>query len=281
MKFTPKLPESNVNVSRTHPLTEFAWLLGGLALLIGSIYLFLGFTTNWIADNTSVEIEHWLGQQALQQFPSEQTIELQDELQVLLNALPSDSPLHSYNFKVSLVSNSDVNAVALPGGNILVFSGLLEQVESKNELAMILAHELGHYAHRDHLKGLGRTLGLAVLVGLVFGNDSSSGGLISQALFSFQVRYSQQQEAAADIFGLDLLVASYGHAGGASDFFLRAARKAGSRIPYLLASHPHPEARSEQLQQRITASNYSIDPTLPLGDAILQLRNKTAAPDLL
>ena len=52
-----------------------------------------------------------------------------------------------------------MNAVALPGGNIVVFAGLLKEIKSENELAMILGHELGHFAHRDHLRGAdGHTL---------------------------------------------------------------------------------------------------------------------------
>jgi predicted Zn-dependent protease len=49
---------------------------------------------------------------------------------------------------VYLMENEEINAVALPGGNIVVFTGLVAQVESENELAMVLAHEMGHFTHR-------------------------------------------------------------------------------------------------------------------------------------
>ncbi len=126
--------------------------------------------------------------------------------------------MHRYNFTIYLSDSDDVNAIALPGGRIVVFKGLLDQVESENELAMVLAHELGHFAHRDHMRGLGRGLGLAVATALLLGENNSASGLISKAVLTFQVKYSQSQESAADQFGVDLLTARYGHAGGAPAF---------------------------------------------------------------
>jgi Zn-dependent protease with chaperone function len=64
--------------------------------------------------------------------------------------------LPKFSYKVSVHDQATVNAVALPGGNIIVFKGLLTELKSENEVAMILAHELGHYAHRDHLHGIGQ-----------------------------------------------------------------------------------------------------------------------------
>ncbi len=243
MKFTPKELEGNVNVSRTHPLKELAWLVGGLLAILAALYLALGLGTELAAAKIPVDAERWLGQRAIESFPAEQNPALQQRLEQLLKTLPSDSTLHRYHFTVRLYETEDVNAVALPGGNILVFSGLLNQVRSENELAMVLAHELGHYARRDHLRGLGRGLGISLATLLLFGQDSSATDLVTSLFLSFEARYSQKQEAEADSFGLELLMARFGHAGGATDFFARLAGQSGGRLPYLLASHPHPLAR--------------------------------------
>jgi predicted Zn-dependent protease len=134
---------------------------------------------------------------------------------------------------------------------------------------MVLAHELGHFAHRDHLKRLGRGLGLTVAAMLMFGEDSGISRLVSNLFLVTESSYSRQQESDADQFGLDLLVASYGHAGGATDFFARVGKDAGSHIPYLLASHPHPDDRIEELQSLIHEKNYRAEETAPLGDDLL------------
>ncbi len=269
MKFTPKKLEENVNVSKTHPLAELFWLVGGLVLIAAILFLSLGLLTDWAVSKTPVRVESWLGQQALERFPAAESAPLKARLQSLLDQLPADSPLQQYQFRIFLTESDEVNAVALPGGNILVFSGLLEQVESENELAMILAHELGHFAHRDHLRGLGRGLGLAVISALLLGEDNAVSGLLSNSLLNFQVRYSQGQESAADEFGLKLLTVRYGHAGGATDFFARLAKTAGSNLPYLLASHPHPQDRIDRLQLLIRQKGYKLDEVEPLKEKFL------------
>jgi len=261
MKFTPKQLDENVNVSKTHPLVELMWLVGGLILLVGGTFFLLGVTTDWAASKTPVKVENWLGNLALNEFPAEQSPELKSRLDALLAQVPQDSPLHQYDFNIYLSDSDDVNAIALPGGRIVVFKGLLDQVESENELAMVLAHELGHFAHRDHLRGLGRGLGIAVVTALLLGENNSASGLISKAVLTFQVQYSQSQESAADQFGVDLLTTRYGHAGGATTFFARLAENAGSKIPYVLASHPHPKNRIEALNKRIKHLGYPVAKT--------------------
>ena len=269
MKFTPKYIDENVNVSKTHPLAELAWLVGGMLLLALVFYLILGVTADLAVAKIPIKAEVWLGEYFVDSFEANEDEALRRRLQTLLDNLPADSPLHKYSFTVQLVKNNEVNALALPGGHIVVFSGLVEQAESENELAMVLAHELGHFAHRDHLKRLGRGLGLSVAAMLVFGEDSAISRLVSNLFLVTESSYSRQQESDADRFGLELLVNSYGHAGGATDFFARVGKKAGSRAPYLLASHPHPDDRIEELQSLISENGYRVETITPIGDDLL------------
>jgi len=270
MKFTPKHIEGNVNVSKTHPLAELGWLVGGLMLLVLIFYLLLGVSTDIAVAKIPVNAEVWLGEYFIGGMDALESDPLQKLLQPLLDNLPADSPLREYNFYVQMVENEQINALALPGGHIVMFSGLLEQAESENEVAMVLAHELGHFAHRDHLRRLGRGLGLTVAAIVLFGEDSAASDLASKFFLVGESHYSREQESAADRFGLELLVASYGHAGGATDFFARVGKDAGSRVPYLLASHPHPDDRVRQLQELISANGYQIDAVTPLGEDLLE-----------
>jgi len=269
VKFTPKHIDENVNVSKTHPLAELAWLVGGMLLLALVFYLVLGVSADLAVAKIPIKAEVWLGEYFVDSFEANEDEALRRRLQTLLDNLPADSPLHKYSFTVQLVKNNEVNALALPGGHIVVFSGLVEQAESENELAMVLAHELGHFAHRDHLKRLGRGLGLSVAAMLVFGEDSAISRLVSNLFLVTESSYSRQQESDADRFGLELLVNSYGHAGGATDFFARVGKKAGSRAPYLLASHPHPDDRIEELQSLISENGYRVETITPIGDDLL------------
>jgi predicted Zn-dependent protease len=265
MKFSPRELEGNVNVSKTHPLAELAWLVGGLACLVAAVCLGLWFITELAVPRIPVDVEVWAGKKMMGKFPYQENPGLTRRLDDLLSTLPADSPLHKYDFSVSIVENDAVNAMALPGGHIVVYSGLLKQVRSENELAMVLGHELGHYAHRDHLRGMGRGLGTALVLAIIFGQDSLAAEMASNFFKTAEMSYSRHQESAADAFGLQLLAARYGHAGGATDFFARLAGKAGARCTYLLASHPHPEDRIVELRKMIEASNYKVGKTVPLA----------------
>ncbi len=279
MKFSPKTLSGNVNVSRTHPLAEFAWLIGGLLTLLAAVYLFFWLVAEVVAPRMPVEVETWVGNHMAERVVTSLNPALQQRLDDLLQVLPADSSLHRYDFSVSVVKNGEVNAIALPGGRIAVFSGLLQEVRSENELAMVLAHELGHYARRDHLRGMGRGLGLTLTMAAVFGKDSRAADIAAKLLTSMEMHYSRQQEAAADAFGLQLLVARYGHAGGATDFFTRLAEKHDGRIDYLLASHPAPQARIAALQQMIAAAGYRTAVTEPLQGSSLLTDCETGNPD--
>ena len=273
MKFTPRLPENNVNVSKKHPLIELLWLTGGLVLIGAVVFTILGFVTDVAVSKTPVALENRLGNMVMANFPAEENQELSTLLDSLLESLPPDSSLRRYDFQVYISKTEEINAMALPGARIIVFSGLLNKVESENELTMILAHELAHFKHRDHLRGLGRGLGLVVITTGLFGIESPAADLVSNTFLSFQSDYSRDQEAAADEFGLLLLNRHYGHVGGGVDFFKRLAGKdSGSRVPYLLASHPHPMDRIAALEQVIAEHNLAIDATKTISAGIGEQR---------
>ena len=269
MGYTPKQLDGNVNVSRTHPLIELAWLIAGLVVVVGLTFLLLGLSADWAISKIPISVETWIGQLALDEFSTAENKALEKRLQALLATLPEDSPLDQYDFHVFLDVSDTINAIALPGGNIVVYKGLLKQIKSENELSMVLAHELGHFAHRDHLRGLGRGLGITLATTLLFGQESAASSLIAKSLLTFQTKYSRQQESAADQFGLDLLVRRYGHAGGATDFFSHVAATAGSKIPYFLASHPHPQDRVDALNRQIREKHYRVSATQLLKNDLL------------
>jgi len=279
MKFTPRLPDENVNVSKTHPLAELAWLVGGLLLLCLLVFGGLGLAVDLTVDHLPTRVENWLGDYARRQFPAREAAPLQRRLDALTAVLPSDSPLRGRIFRVRLSPDPRVNAVALPGNTIVIFSGLLDAVTSENELSMVLAHELGHFAHRDHLRQLGRGLVITAVAALLFGERSGVTELASDLFLTWQASYSRRQEAAADAYALKLLVARYGQAAGATDLFARLAAKKGPRPSRLLASHPYPEKRIELLRQLIEQRGYPVAERIPLGDDLRRLPVKEAGKE--
>ena len=275
MKYTPKELKGNVNVSQTSPLKEFFLLLGALLGIVLIIYVGLGFAVDLVIPRLPAEIERSLGQVFSGIYADTEQTPASDQLQELLDKLLQEYPEEKRNYRTHLVPKCLVNAMALPGGNIVVFSGLIEEVESENELTFVLAHELGHFANRDHLRGLGRGLVLLTISTALLGTDNAVNELIMNSLVNVQMKFSQEQERKADLYGLDLLNKRYGHVGGATDFFQKmAAREKKSRLSYYFASHPYPLDRVEDLKEEIQLKGYQEKEKTPLGGELTSLSDK-------
>lgn len=269
MKFTPKLADGDVNISASHPLKELAWLVGGFIISLVLFYILLGFVSGVLAMRLPVKAEAWMGSKIAILYEGQTNTFLQSHLDGLVSVLPEDSVLHAYTFRIFLDDEEDqVNAFALPGGLIVVCAGLLENVQSENELDMILAHELGHFAHRDHLQAMGRSLIVAFGSWLLSGDGSSD--VVPWIASKLERKYSQKQEIASDAWGLDLLSRRYGHVGGATAFFKRLAEDKKNRLAYFLATHPYPGDRVQYLNALIEQNGYGVRACIPLPDGIIE-----------
>ena len=257
MKYTARKIEGNVNITNSPPLKELFLLLGGLLGILIAVYVVLGFAVDMIVMKLPPDLEHHLSGFFSSAFTESEHIPADDYLQELLDTLVEHSSLPSGDYQVHLVLSSEANALALPGGHIIVLSGLIDELEFENELSFILAHELGHFANRDHLKGLGRGLVLIAMSALLVGADNGLTQFLMGSLMNVEMRFSQQQETAADLYGLELLNASYGHVGGATDFFEKLAQEERhGRLAYFFATHPYPRTRVADLQDQVREKGY-------------------------
>jgi len=222
MKYTPRQPAINVNVTPTSPLKDFFVLSGSLLAITVAVYFLLGFAVDLIIPYISPETENKMTAifgnlaETKTAFP-----EKQRKLQALLDTIQRDCAKLPYDFKIHIKEADTVNALAMPGGHIIVFTGLLDKVASENELAYIIGHEIGHYANRDHLRGLGRALVFMTISTALFGTDSSMSNMVGHGLNISEMSFSRRQEAKADEFGLEMLNCTYRHVGGATDFFFQ------------------------------------------------------------
>jgi Zn-dependent protease with chaperone function len=150
---------------------------------------------------------------------------------------------------------SDVpNAAALPGGRVYVFDGLLQLAESPDELAGVLAHELGHVAGRDGLRKLLQSGGSSFLLGLFFGDVTGGGALVFAAQVLVDSRYSREAEAAADSFAADLML-KIGRSPAALGAMLGRLDAGGGEALAFLSSHPVTAERVQALQAEHAAAS--------------------------
>jgi Zn-dependent protease with chaperone function len=163
-----------------------------------------------------------------------------------------------YEFDVRLIESDVVNAAALPGGKIIVFSGLLAEAGSPDEVAGVLAHEIQHVLHRDALRGLvGRLGGSAVIALLLGGGDLAR--IAGQAGELDQLAYGRDQERAADRDGVLLLARAGLPPAALSAFFERLRAREGGKLPEFLSTHPDTAARIVELR-RLAAATPVTDP---------------------
>ncbi len=248
MKYQPSLPEHNDNVSHQRPVREFFVLIAGVLFFVLIGYWALGLFVDVAVDYLSSEQEAKLFSKVdiNWDFGKESMPEEQAKLQSLVDSLAPCLAL-PYPITVSLVKSEVVNAMAVPGGKMVVFSGLLESVSSTNGLMFILAHELGHFKNRDHLRLMGRGIVLSILAMLAFGGDSGISDILASTINLRTAKYSQSRESQADHTALRTLHCHFGHVGGATELFeALKSQEEGFDFEMLHYFSSHPE-----LQQRI------------------------------
>lgn len=275
MKFTARQPGINVNVTPTHPLKEFAILAGGLLAIVIGVYLALGLAVDLIVPRLSMDLEKKLAGAFIGKFvETDAAADTTRSLQALVDRLQGRCAPLPYTITVHVTESDAVNAAALPGGHMVVFSGLLAEMTSENELAFVLAHELGHYAHRDHLRGLGRALVLMTASTVLLGADNSINSMIGQGMVLTELSFSRKQESQADEFALEALFCHYGHVADATSFFSKIPKDGDpGRFGHYFASHPENRRRISHLEDLAQERGYPSGAPLPLPAGLTTKNN--------
>jgi Zn-dependent protease with chaperone function len=157
----------------------------------------------------------------------------------LVAAMHYDAPV-----TVTVVDLPIVNAVALPGNQILLFRQLITEAQSPEELAAVLAHELGHLAARHPTRNLVRQFGLSMIIMALSGSSNWDG--VAQLLLA--TAYTRELEAEADGRALEALAAAGIGGQGWIDFFDRHAKTGGGwdKATAYLSNHPPSAERRDR-----------------------------------
>jgi predicted Zn-dependent protease len=169
----------------------------------------------------------------------------------VVGRLTAPGPGSPYTVRVIVVNDPAVNALAAPGGFIVVFRGLLERTRTPEELAGVLAHEFQHVRHRHATRTLLEHAGTGLLVAAL---ASDASGVMAFGLESARtlgtLRYSRRQEEEADADGMRMLVAARIDPAGMIEFFERLRREEGRSLEFLtyLSTHPSTDDRIRKLE---------------------------------
>jgi beta-barrel assembly-enhancing protease len=175
-----------------------------------------------------------------------------DKLVASLDENPQD-------LQVEVAKIDMINAVALPGGKVILFDGLVKQARSPDEVAGVLAHEIGHVREKHVMQALLRQMGLAVVLG---GVDGNSGALVNNML---AMSYSREAEAEADAHSMKALGNAAISPVATASFFERLSELDGSArggedgqgIAGYMSSHPLSRERKKAFEKSIVkGKNY-------------------------
>ena len=162
-----------------------------------------------------------------------------------------------YNWGVQVVRSREVNAFCLPGGKMVVYTGIIPVAQTEVGLAVVLGHEIGHaLAHhgaermaQERMTQIGQIAAGASLSGLDPEQQRQIMGVINAgARFGVLLPYSRKHESEADKLGLYMMAVAGYDPREAPRFWERMQRSGGGRNPEFLSTHPSPEHRMRDLQ---------------------------------
>jgi predicted Zn-dependent protease len=194
----------------------------------------------------------------------------------LVRALPA-SERNTWDFKFHVLTSKEVNAFALPGGPMFMFTGLYEKLASDDAVAAVTGHELTHVREQHWAKSYAKQNRekLAIGAGLVpTASPLSAAVLAVLTQHALDRKYSRDEEDQADQGGLqDMVGAGYNPSGMLQLFAtLEQVQKAeGGAPPAWFSDHPDTRARYQATQQRIAAygANHTWPAETPLNYARL------------
>lgn len=248
-----RLIENNVNVGKRSDGKEFFILIAGIIGFCLLVFLFADTFANIFIDSmsnkTQMKIENIISFGApVKNYKKPEKIaeieKIRDEIVSLDKNLQGKSFFPIYEIK-----DKNINAFVYPNGSIYITSGLLKEINDKEVLTFVLAHELGHYAHRDHLKGISRDIIASMIMSIATAGQKDLSITVNNISNLTGLKYSRRQERAADRYANRVVKILYGRNTGAIEFFkyLQSKEKTPEFF-YYFSTHPSTNERIKLLK---------------------------------
>lgn len=161
-----------------------------------------------------------------------------------------------YPIHITVIQSPEINAFALPGGNIVVYTGIINKMKTHEEFAALLGHEISHVNYQHSLKSICRTLSSSLFIGVLLGDISGiSAGILQQANEFKQLNYSRDLETQADEQGLQLMLRNKISPKGMIDL-LTLLQQEASDMPKAMkyfSTHPQTSERINNIKLKPSA----------------------------
>lgn len=185
--------------------------------------------------------------------------------QKLVSTIPQE---YSWPFEFHVIPQKEINAFALPGGQMFINLGTLNYSRKEAELAGVMAHEMAHVYMQHSAKQAGKAEKTSMVAGIasaILGSTvgGTAGGLaqmgIQMGAQGLLMKYSRTDESQADAVGAVILYKAGYNPQAMVDFFKTMGAEAGAAPPELFSSHPNPGNRQQAIARQIAgwpAANY-------------------------
>jgi predicted Zn-dependent protease len=224
---------------------------------------------NFFSKQQDVQLGQEAAQEVRKKYPTVHNHFLQDYVRRIGERLAATPAAREsgFPFTFTVLHDKQVNAFALPGGPMFIFSGLLKTVDNEAQLAAVMAHEMSHVIlrHGTHEVSKARMIEIpALLAGEVLGSRSLLTKLTTMGANSFILKFSRDSESDADALGAHLM-ADAGYDPVEMARFFRKLQSIGgqgnSRLAQFLSDHPNPGNRERAIEaeaQTISGRSYGF-----------------------
>lgn len=198
-------------------------------------------------------------------------------LDSLLSKICVSNNIDKEQIKMHIVNNDEINAFALPGKHLVIFSGLIISCDNEEELSGVICHELAHIELNHVMKKLIKEVGLSVLISMASGNSGSNIAIKTSKLLSSSA-YDRRLEEDADIKAVDYLINSNINPDGFAGFLYKLADNESITNQYLtwVSTHPELKKRAEYIIEysRDRPNNYqSVLTQYTWDELVIRLKN--------
>ncbi|MBL7837391.1 MAG: M48 family metallopeptidase [Bacteroidetes bacterium] len=257
IRLNPALNAQTKNMRHTNKMVWFILITLFSLIVTGVIALFVfrGSIVERIATLIPPETEQQIAKDlktsaiAGKQVVKDSAIEAQ--LHQLTEGLVKAVGDTSFKFNFTIIKDDAINAFALPGGSVIIHSGLIEKAQSPEEVAGVLAHEISHVTRRHHIRGIIGNMGIWLVIRGIIGDVSGiSSDIINAGAALGTLKYTRDFEREADQSGFDLLNKAQINPQGMIDFFGTLKKENGDMgVADFLSTHPATEERIDNLKK--------------------------------
>ena len=180
-------------------------------------------------------------------------------VQAITKRLVKSIGLTDYQYTIRVIKSEEINAFTMPGGNIFVYTGLLKFAESPDEVAAVLAHEIGHAENKHVVKRLAQELGVALLFSILSGGDAVVLNEVARTATS--TVFDREQEREADDYCMSLMEKAKLNPKSLATFFRRVDEMTGDvdNNMEIIMTHPNNNSRIKNALEYKLKPNFKTE----------------------